>query len=69
MSEKKVELKQVLQVCVVVKDIQQSMGGTWQGSTYAYMDTEKAIGAIIEIYKMQPGFEMPAPEAVYPPAA
>jgi methylmalonyl-CoA/ethylmalonyl-CoA epimerase len=45
------------------------MGGNWKGATYAYMDTEKALGAIIEIYKMPPGLEMPAPEAVYPPAA
>jgi methylmalonyl-CoA/ethylmalonyl-CoA epimerase len=45
------------------------MGGTWKGATYAYMDTEQAIGAILEIYKMPPGFEMPAPEATYPPSA
>jgi 4-hydroxyphenylpyruvate dioxygenase-like putative hemolysin len=44
------------------------MNGTWHGTTYAYMDTEKALNAIIEIYKMPPGFEMPRPEATYPPS-
>jgi 4-hydroxyphenylpyruvate dioxygenase-like putative hemolysin len=42
------------------------MGGTWNGATYAYMDTQKTLGAILEIYKMAPDFEMPEPEATYP---
>jgi methylmalonyl-CoA/ethylmalonyl-CoA epimerase len=51
------------------RDMGVLMAGTWKGTTYAYMDTEKAIGAIVEIYKMPADFEMPAPEAEYPPAA
>ena len=48
------------------RDIGILMGGNWKGATYAYMDTEKDLGAILEIYKMPPDFEMPAPEARYP---
>jgi methylmalonyl-CoA/ethylmalonyl-CoA epimerase len=47
-------------------DIGVLMSGTWEGTTYAYMDTGKALGAIVELYKMPSDFEMPAPEARYP---
>jgi methylmalonyl-CoA/ethylmalonyl-CoA epimerase len=50
------------------RDMGVLMGGNWKGATYAYMDTEKALGAIVEIYKMPADFEMPAPEARYPPS-
>lgn len=44
------------------------MGGTWKGATYAYLDTQKTLGTIVEIFKQEPGFEMPEPEATYPPS-
>jgi methylmalonyl-CoA/ethylmalonyl-CoA epimerase len=44
------------------------MSGTWHGTTYVYMDTEQALGTITEICKVPPGFEMPGPEATYPPS-
>jgi methylmalonyl-CoA/ethylmalonyl-CoA epimerase len=45
------------------------MSGTWAGTTYAYMDAEKALGAILEIYQMRPpGIVRPAPEAMFPSA-
>ncbi len=44
------------------------MSGTIWGTPFAYMDTEKAVGAIFEIYNMAPGFELPPPEATYPPS-
>jgi len=45
------------------------MSGTWAGTTYAYMDTEKGLKAILEIYKMRPpGMARPAPESTYPSA-
>jgi hypothetical protein len=43
------------------------MGGTWNGATFGYMDTEKDLGVVVEMYKTSPDFEMPAPEATYPP--
>ena len=42
------------------------MSGVLRDATYAYLDTEQALGAIFEIYKAPPGFEMPRPEATYP---
>jgi len=43
------------------------MSGTWAGTTCAYMNTEKDLTAILEIYKMRPpGIARPAPEATYP---
>ena len=42
------------------------MTGKFRDSTYAYLDTGPALGFITEILKMPPGFEMPAPDAVYP---
>ena len=45
------------------------MSGSTELYTFAYMDTEKYLGTIIEIYKPPRGtFEMPAPEAIYPPS-
>lgn len=45
------------------------MSGTWAGTTYAYMDAEKNLGAILEIYQMRPpGTVRPAPEAIFPSA-
>ena len=44
------------------------MTGEYRESTYAYLDTGPALGFIAEILKMPPGFEMPAPDAVYPPS-
>ena len=44
------------------------MSGTLRtGSTYAYMDTEAALGAIVEIYKRSKDWVRPEPEAVWPP--
>jgi methylmalonyl-CoA/ethylmalonyl-CoA epimerase len=43
------------------------MSGSYRDSTFAYLDTGQALGAITEILKMPPGFEMPKPEAIYPP--
>lgn len=45
------------------------MGGCWKGATYTYMDTEKHLGTVIELFQMPPGFEMPPPESTYPPSA
>ena len=46
------------------------MSGSTELYTFAYMDTEKYLGSIIEIYKPPRGtFDMPAPEATYPPSA
>ncbi len=44
------------------------MAGRFRESTYAYLDTGPALGFITEILKMPPGFEMPKPDAVYPPS-
>jgi methylmalonyl-CoA/ethylmalonyl-CoA epimerase len=43
------------------------MTGKFRESSYAYLDTGPALGFITEILKMPPGFEMPTPDAVYPP--
>jgi methylmalonyl-CoA/ethylmalonyl-CoA epimerase len=43
------------------------MSGDLPGESYAYMDTEKSIGAILELYKRPAGFKIPPPEATYPP--
>jgi 4-hydroxyphenylpyruvate dioxygenase-like putative hemolysin len=47
-------------------DIPILMQGTWNGITYAYMDTEKRIGTIVEIYDWPEGITLPPPEEVYP---
>lgn len=38
--------------------------GTWGGATFAYMDTEKSLGAVIELVNRSGGY--PEPEATYP---
>lgn len=45
------------------------MGGQMLTDSFAYMDTEKLLGTIVEIYKRPAGFNPPEPEATYPPAA
>jgi len=45
------------------------MSGCWRGTDYAYLDTEKALGSIVELFKYSPDFVMPRPDAVYPPPA
>jgi 4-hydroxyphenylpyruvate dioxygenase-like putative hemolysin len=42
-------------------------GGTWGKMTYTYLDSQKDLGLVAEIYKLQPDFEWPEPVAVYPP--
>lgn len=41
-------------------------GGTWHGFTYTYLNTEKDLGLITEIYGVPPDFQWPKPEATYP---
>ncbi|MGD0918075.1 MAG: VOC family protein [Thermodesulfobacteriota bacterium] len=43
------------------------MDGSWKGITYAYLDTERELGAIFEISKPLDA-QLPPPEAVYPPS-
>jgi 4-hydroxyphenylpyruvate dioxygenase-like putative hemolysin len=43
------------------------MSGQMPTDSFAYMETEKYIGAIIEIYKRPAVFNPPPPEATYPP--
>lgn len=38
--------------------------GRWKGASFAYMDTEKTLGAIVELVKRTA--EFPSPEASYP---
>lgn len=45
------------------------MGGSWRGASYSYMDTEKSLGTIVELVKIPSDFQMPPPEATYPPSA
>lgn len=47
-------------------DVPVLMQGTWHGITYAYMDTEKRIGTIVEIYDWPASVTLPEPEEVYP---
>jgi methylmalonyl-CoA/ethylmalonyl-CoA epimerase len=42
------------------------MSGTWRGASFAYADTEKSLGAIVEFFKVDPGWVMSAPEETYP---
>jgi methylmalonyl-CoA/ethylmalonyl-CoA epimerase len=44
------------------------MSGSTPADSYAYMDTEEALGTVLEIYKRSADFEMPPPEATYPPS-
>ncbi len=43
------------------------MSGDLPGESYAYMDTEKTLGTVLEIYNRPPGFQIPAAEDTYPP--
>ena len=43
------------------------MSGQMPADSFAYMDTEKVLGTVIEIYKRSPGFKPTPPEATYPP--
>lgn len=42
------------------------MSGQMPADSFAYMDTEKVLGTIIEIYKRSPTFKPTSPEAFYP---
>jgi methylmalonyl-CoA/ethylmalonyl-CoA epimerase len=41
-------------------------GGTWHGTTYAYLESEDTLSFIAEIDRRPEGWEEPAPEATYP---
>lgn len=43
-------------------------GGEWDGLTYTYLDSQKDLNLIAEIYDLVPDFSWPEPQAVYPPA-
>jgi hypothetical protein len=43
------------------------MKGDWKGLSYAYLDTEKELGTILEIKKPLE-WVAPQPEATYPPS-
>jgi hypothetical protein len=43
------------------------MSGCWNGVDYGYLDSEKKLGVIVELFKYPPDFVMPEPEATYPP--
>jgi methylmalonyl-CoA/ethylmalonyl-CoA epimerase len=45
-----------------------AMSGTTPVDTFAQMDTEKKLFAGFEIYKRTADFELPPPEATYPPS-
>lgn len=42
------------------------MGGNWQGVKFSYLDSQKELGLIAEIFEPPPGFEFPKPDDVYP---
>lgn len=46
--------------------MQPLMGGTWRGATFMYVDARKQLGIIVEIFKTNPDFALPEPEATYP---
>jgi methylmalonyl-CoA/ethylmalonyl-CoA epimerase len=46
--------------------MQPLMGGTWRGATFMYVDARKQLGTIVEIFKTNPDFALPEPEATYP---
>jgi hypothetical protein len=48
-------------------DIGTLMSGQMPSDSFAYMDTEKYLGTIIEIYKRPAEFSPPPLEATYPP--
>lgn len=41
-------------------------GGEWAGLTYTYLDSEKDLNLIAEIYDLVPEFSWPEPQEVYP---
>lgn len=41
-------------------------GGNWNGLTYTYLDLQKELAFIPEIYNISPEFQFPEPVAVYP---
>lgn len=41
-------------------------GGEWAGLTYTYLDSQKDLNLIAEIYDLVPDFQWPEPQAVYP---
>jgi hypothetical protein len=43
------------------------MKGDYKGLTYAYLDTERELGTVVEIYKPL-DWAPPKPEATYPPS-
>jgi len=45
------------------------MSGQMPADSFAYMDTEKVLGTIIEIYKRSADYKPTPPEATYPPDA
>ena len=45
-----------------------AMSGTTPVDTFAQIDTEKKFGVGFEIYKRTADFQMPPPEAIYPPS-
>jgi methylmalonyl-CoA/ethylmalonyl-CoA epimerase len=47
--------------------IQTLMSGQMPADSFAYMDTGKVLGTIIEIYKRSADFKPTTPEATYPP--
>jgi len=42
------------------------MSGTWRGATFAYADTQKTLGTIVEFFKVDPGWAMSAAAETYP---
>jgi methylmalonyl-CoA/ethylmalonyl-CoA epimerase len=44
------------------------MSGQMPTDSFAYLDTEKVLGTVIEIYNRPANFNPPPPEATYPPA-
>lgn len=44
-----------------------AMGGKFNGLEYAYLDTVDDLGIWIELVKVPDTFEIPEPDAVYPP--
>lgn len=42
-------------------------GGTWHGFTYTYLSTQQDLGFIAELFHEPPNFDLPGPDATYPP--
>lgn len=51
------------------EDVDVLMSGCWNGVEYGYLDSEKNLGVIVELFKYPAEFVMPEPEATYPPTA